>query len=278
VGRDAVWVTGFHTLTRVARGSERIVATIHLRGVGDYSSVAVGAGSVWVTASEQGFRGLYRIDPADNGIVGRILLPSNPIGVAVGAGSVWVTTNRSGPGRVYRIDAHTGQILGRPIPVGQGPGPILFAAGDVWVTNSNAGGSVSRIDPHTGSVVDTWGASNVQAYGDGSLWGVTTNHVVRYDVDSGRVVAQIPMPRAAAVAYSSGRVWVITEPRSKSRTLYVPDLRHPGQVVTIDPQTNEVSSKPMPYGQTPAYIDARGNIAWIDQYNNNSLSRWTLTP
>ncbi|MDP9235759.1 MAG: hypothetical protein M3P01_14575 [Actinomycetota bacterium] len=274
VGADAVWVTGFGTLTRVDPASGRIVASIALRGLGDFSSVAVGAGSVWVTASETGFRGVYKIDPATNAIADRIPLSRNVLGITVGAGSVWVTRTQMGLGKVIRIDAHTDRVIGKPISVGVGPGPILYAAGVVWVTNSDNGGSVSKVDPSTGSVVRTWGvAPNVEAFGSGSLWGVGPNQIVRIDVHSGRELAETPLTRAAKVAFEDGRVWAITAPRSKSRTLYIPDPRHPGTVVTIDPATNELSSHPVPYGKTAAYIAVRGAVAWIGDYNRQLLTR-----
>jgi DNA-binding beta-propeller fold protein YncE len=234
----------------------------------------VGAGSVWATASEQGFRGVYKINPATNAIADRIPLTWNVEGIAVGAGSVWVTRPQGGSGGVIRIDAHTDRVIGKPITVGVGPVPILYAAGAVFVTNTDFGGSVSRIDAHTGAVTRAWGtADDVEAFGAGSLWGIGNDEVVRIDVHTGRVIAAIPLKRAAKVAYGDGRVWAITDPRSKSSTLYEPDPRHPGTVVTIDPATNRISSAPIPYGETAAYIDVRGPVAWIGDYNQQELTR-----
>jgi DNA-binding beta-propeller fold protein YncE len=276
--RDAVWVSGFQKLTRVDPASGRIVASIPLPGLGDYSSVALGAGAVWVTASERGFRGVYKIDPATNAIAGRIPLSGNVEGIAVGAGSVWVTHPQAGPGSVLRIDPRTDQVVGKPIAVGVGPVPILYAAGAVFVTNTDSGGSISRIDADTGGVTSVWGTANdVLASGGGSLWGVGNDEVVRIDVHTGRVVAAIPVKRAAGVAYGGGRLWVITDPQSKSATVSEPDPRHPGTVVTIDPATNRISSVPIPFGETAAYIAARGPVAWIGDYNKQVLTRVEAT-
>ncbi len=140
------------------------------------------------------------------------------------------------------------------------------------------GGSVSRIDPATGSVTTPWGvAPDIQAFGAGSLWSVRTNLVSRIDLRTGRIVAQIPLRRAAKVAFEAGRLWAITGPRSRSRTLYLPDPRHPGTIVTIDPQTNRIASDPVPYGELAAYIDVRGTVAWIGDYNKQILTRVELT-
>jgi Tol biopolymer transport system component len=277
VSADAVWVAGFQKMTRVDPQSGRIVATIAMPGIGEYSSVALGAGSLWITGSEKGFRGLYRIDPATNKVADQIPLSGYPTGVTVGAGSVWVTRSAGGRGNVVRIDATGDHVIGKPIPVGVGPGPILYAAGAVFVTNTDYGGSVSRIDPATGSVTTPWGvAPDIQAFGDGSLWSVRDNLVARIDLRTGRIVAQVPLTRAAKVAFEAGRVWAITGPRSRSRTLYLPDPRHPGTVVTIDPATNQIASEPVPYGELAAYIDVHGTVAWIGDYNKKILTRVEL--
>jgi Tol biopolymer transport system component/streptogramin lyase len=274
VSADAVWVAGFQKMTRIDPQSGRIVATIAMPGIGEYSSVALGAGSLWVTGSEKGFRGLYKIDPATNKVADQIPLSGYPTGVTVGGGSVWVTRGR---GNVVRIDATSDRIIGQPIPVGVGPGPIVYAAGMVYVTNTSSGGSVSRIDPVTGSVTTPWGvAPDIQAFGAGSLWSVRTNLVSRIDLRTGRIVAQIPLKRAAKVTFEAGRIWAITGPRSRSRTLYLPDPRHPGTVVTIDPATNLIASDPVPYGVLAAYIDVHGTVAWIGDYNKQILTRVEL--
>ncbi|MDP9224736.1 MAG: hypothetical protein M3P18_12960 [Actinomycetota bacterium] len=123
-----------------------------------------------------------------------------------------------------------------------------------------------------------WGvAPDIQAFGAGSLWSVRTNLVSRIDLRTGRIVAQIPLRRAAKVAFEAGRLWAITGPRSRSRTLYLPDPRHPGTIVTIDPQTNRIASDPVPYGELAAYIDVRGTVAWIGDYNKQILTRVELT-
>lgn len=277
VSPGAVWVSGFNSVTRVDPKSARIVATVPLRGVGEYSSMAVGEGAVWITGSERAFRGLYRIDPATNKVVDQIPLSGYPSGVAVGGGSVWVTRVTGGKGNVVRIDAQTDRTVGKPITVGVGPGSILYAAGAVFVNNSSYGGSVTRIDPATGSVTTPWGvATDVQAFGAGTLWQVRDNIIDRIDPHTGQIVAQTPLKRAAKVVFADGRIWAITGPRSKFRTLYLPDLRHPGVVVTIDPRTNRIASNPVPYGELAAYIDVRANVAWIGDYNRQVLTRVDL--
>lgn len=107
--------------------------------VGETSSVALGAGSVWVTGSEKGFRGLYKSIRRPTRSSTRFPCLATRQGVTVGAGSVWVTraTTGTGNGNVVRIDAGSDRIMGQPIPVGVGPGPILYAAGAVFVTNTN---------------------------------------------------------------------------------------------------------------------------------------------
>jgi YVTN family beta-propeller protein len=51
--------------------------------------VAVGAGGVWVTNTDDGT--VSRVDPARNRVAATIRVEAHPWGVAVGAGGVWVT-------------------------------------------------------------------------------------------------------------------------------------------------------------------------------------------
>lgn len=199
----AVWVTGARGVTRVDAVTNRIVAQIPVPGTGDSSRIAVGEGSVWVTAPELrpgGSRGnLIRIDPVTNRIVATIHVGGPIQGVAVGGGSVWVTRPASGPGSVFRIDPKTNEVLGST-EVGEGPGPVVFLDGFLWVTNTDFGGSVTKIDPTTGRGVATLGVPSVRAVANGSLWGVASDSVLRIDPVSGNVQATIHIARAQMVA------------------------------------------------------------------------------
>jgi DNA-binding SARP family transcriptional activator len=154
-GYDWVWVADGRRgeVVRVAPGYDQVSAPIRFAArrpegrAADATSLAAGAGGVWVT---DGSERLARIDPVSRAVtyvpVGVALN-----GVAVGAGAVWAI---SGPGRaVVRIEPATGTV--RPIELAarageEAPFPVAIAATDeaVWVLNRNTA-TVVRIDPVT---------------------------------------------------------------------------------------------------------------------------------
>jgi DNA-binding SARP family transcriptional activator len=118
------------------------------------SSVAAGAGAVWVT---NGTRELMRIEPSTGRV--RAIELARPVNdVVVGIGAVWALSARAAT--VFRVDPRTNAESDR-IPIvarsgGDAPFPIGIAAGGsaVWVLNGNTA-TVTRIDPSTRGVVTT---------------------------------------------------------------------------------------------------------------------------
>jgi YVTN family beta-propeller protein len=110
--------------------------------------LAYGEGAVWAVLS--GVRQVLRIDPR-NGRTSRVPVGSLPTGIAVGFGAVWVAS--SGDDAVWRIDPDVGDV-NDVIHVGDSPQGIGVAAGSVWVANNTAG-TITRIDPKTNDVVAT---------------------------------------------------------------------------------------------------------------------------
>jgi DNA-binding SARP family transcriptional activator len=115
------------------------------------TSVAAGAGGVWVT---DGSRRLVRVDPATRAVtaipVGRPL-----DGVTVGAGAVWaISASRAS---VLRIDPRTNAVTDRVVlvtrPGESAPLPtrIVASPAAVWVLSRNTA-TVTRIDPQTRGV------------------------------------------------------------------------------------------------------------------------------
>lgn len=99
VGEGGVWVVnrGDHSVTRIDPATNKVVATIPVgHGIGD-GDIAVGAGSVWLSAPGMP---LVRIDPRSNRAVQRFTGEGGGA-VAVAFGSVWVAT---GPGTTSRFD------------------------------------------------------------------------------------------------------------------------------------------------------------------------------
>jgi DNA-binding beta-propeller fold protein YncE len=70
-GAGAVWVAGQRALLRVDLRTNRVVATIPTPLTGQYASIAVGEGAVWVTSGQvDGV--VYRVDPTTNRVTAAI--------------------------------------------------------------------------------------------------------------------------------------------------------------------------------------------------------------
>ena len=275
-GFASVWVTGNNGVTRVDPGSDTVIAHIPVPGTGDHSGIAVGEGSVWVTAPElrpDGSRGnLVRIDPDTNEIAATIHIGGPIQYLAVGSGSVWVTMPDAGTSTVFRVDPGSDRVIGS-VPVAEASGPVVIGEGSVWVTRPWVGGSVTEIDPTTGQVVDTFDVPSVQAVGDGSLWGSTGDSVLRIDPDSGSVQATIPMPRAQTVAFDGSTVWVLVSPRSSDPELFYP-IAGTASVVRIDPATDRVLGEPVALEDLqPIAMATDDQGAWVADYYDGILSR-----
>ena len=120
----------------------------------DPTSVAVGAGAVWVT---DGGRRLLRID-VDGGAAAPIPVGRPLVGVATGAGAVWAISGETA--EVLRVDPRTNRVglrlpLVSGVDVESGYPRAIAAGGDyVWVLSGNTG-AVTKLDPRTRGVVGT---------------------------------------------------------------------------------------------------------------------------
>lgn len=133
---DTVWVAGLDR--RVFAIDARTAALTRTVDVGAAPrGIAVGAGSVWVTARDDDQ--LVRIDPDTGDVEARIAVGAQPWPVAFGAGFVWVAT---AGGSVLQIDPTTNDIVaeadGSP-----GPRAIAVGLGAVWITSQ--GGDLARL-------------------------------------------------------------------------------------------------------------------------------------
>ncbi len=149
----------------------------------------------------------------------------------------------------------------------------------------SGGAGIERVDPATGAVRKVPGTLRTYslALGAGSIWSttfvsgtdeVTTERVLRVDPATMRVVDEVPVPRASAVAFAEGVVWVMTSPPSTSKTLFVPSRERPGMVLRLDPATDEVVGNALPVpGLQPIGIVAQGTSAWIADYTDETLTR-----
>jgi TolB protein len=279
-GDGGVWISGAGSLSEIDPSTDRVLEVIPARGAEDYSDVAVGEGSVWVTADGGN---VLRVDPSRGRVVRPIHTGLHPEALAVGGGRVWVASPGPGPGTLFEIDPATNGVV-RRIRIGTSPVSVLYAAGSVWVSHNEDASGLLRFDPESGATtkVSSLPGLGALAYGDGAIWTTSaaeTNSVVRVDPSTGRVVAVIPVPLAEAVAFGTGAVWVLTSPSSRSPTVFLPSPKHPGTVLRIDPATNRIFGEPVGVrGLQPKDIAFAAGSAWVIDYNGGTLSRVSVVP
>jgi YVTN family beta-propeller protein len=99
-GDGAVWSLnqGDGSVSRIDPATNKVVATIDVGVPGPGGDIAVGEGSVWVTAFEYP---LSRIDPSTNAVVQQFTGKGGDA-IRVGLGSVWLSNLEAGT--VWRID------------------------------------------------------------------------------------------------------------------------------------------------------------------------------
>jgi len=130
-GKGAVWTAtsaqpaGEARLVRVDLLAGAPTQSVPLPGVP--RGLALGSGSVWVTAGDQ----LLRVDPGDLTVDASIPLDGAAAGVAVGAGAVWVAGGRTGV--VWKIDPQANRVLDTIRLTGTVAGVAVWH-GTVWVT------------------------------------------------------------------------------------------------------------------------------------------------
>jgi streptogramin lyase len=281
-GDGALWVAGFGAVTRLDQATGRGEDRIRTPGTGDYSQIAVGYGSVWVTASDRGR--VYRIDPSTNRVAATIHAGGPVEGIAAGAARVWVTRPLQRLGDVIRIDPRTNRVAGPPIEVGPGPGQVTYGQGAVWVQNTSPV-SVVRVDPATGhvsTVIGTHAVANGSAVagaiavGYGSLWTAgddSDDSLTRIDPRTSEEVASIGIHRAVAVATGAGEVWILASPRSSSPIVFDP-VKHTSALWEVDPKSNRIVGQPIRLdAPQPIAIAVTHRNLWVADYNSATVTR-----
>jgi hypothetical protein len=275
----SVWVVDGTGVTRLDAETDRIAARIDVPGTGDHGSIALGEGSVWVTAPERRGDGtsgnLVRIDPATNQVTATVRVGGPISGVGIGGGWVWVTRPETGPGSLIRVDPGTGRVVDER-PVGTSPGPPVYAEGYVWVASTDEG--VSKVDPVSGRVIDVLRIPPVETAADGSLWAVGDDSVVRLDPESGAALATIAVERAVHVATAGTTLWVLSMARSSDPTLFEP-IAGTAAVTRIDTSSNRIVGDPIRLVDLqPLALVARGRSAWVGDYDGGTVTRIAVVP
>jgi DNA-binding SARP family transcriptional activator/outer membrane protein assembly factor BamB len=227
VGEGAVWVVDGESglLRKVDPAYGTVVSQLRLgvpnpvydvsRESFDPTSIAAGAGSVWVT---NGSRKLVRVEPATAEIVDRIDLDTAVDGVAAGADGVWAISGESAT--AIRLDRR-GKVMVR-IPIVSQPGfespyPLQVAVGEsyVWVLNGNTA-TLTKIDPEQRAVAATipigidHGPVRL-AVGEGAAWVANRDGTLaRIDAETGDVKATQVARGLKDVTVAAGGVWVTT--------------------------------------------------------------------
>jgi branched-chain amino acid transport system substrate-binding protein len=131
-GEEGVWFLSGPGVQRIDPRTNRIGQTIPI-GSGSTSGIAVGAGSIWATAEEDGL--VWRIEPGPDSATRSIDVGVGVTYIAFGAGAVW--TANFIDGMVSRIDPRTNAVTAR-IPIGAAQA-LAAGAGAAWV--STGGGT-----------------------------------------------------------------------------------------------------------------------------------------
>jgi serine/threonine-protein kinase len=137
-GPESVWFLNGDVVTRIDPRTDRVGQTIRI-GSPAPDAIAVGAGSVWVSAPQEGV--VWRVEPGPSPVRSTVRVGEGVTYIAYGAGSVWAANNIDGT--VTRIDPRTSEVKAT-IPVG-GAQALAAGAGSAWV--SSAGGSESGTLP-----------------------------------------------------------------------------------------------------------------------------------
>ncbi len=140
-GAEGTWAieqnqaTGSIAQLTADRAAVRHVRIPAVQLANSLSSIAVGAGAVWVTDPQSGL--LWRIDPGPVPVERTIQLAPGASDVAYGADAVWVANRITGT--VSRVDPHTNQVT-QTIAVGNTPGRLIAGDGGVWVAVTGTNG------------------------------------------------------------------------------------------------------------------------------------------
>lgn len=159
-GAEGTWAveqneaTGSIAQLTAGRAAVRHVPIPAVQVASSLSSIAVGAGAVWVTDPQSGL--LWRIDPGPLPIPQPIRLAPGASDVAYGAGAIWVANGITGT--VSRVDPRTNQVT-QTIAVGNTPGRLIAGDGGVWVAVAGTNGVSVPAASQSHSALDALPAS-----------------------------------------------------------------------------------------------------------------------
>lgn len=248
-GAGSIWVAyeGQGQVQRIDPHSNRVVATIGLRGAASGGGIAVAGGHVWASIVGEGRRGhVLRIDPSTDRVSGTpAAVGTGPGRLHVGLGSVWVQNTSDPYATASRIDPTTGAAQQLAIT-----GEPMVGFGHVWALGTQSG---------RGPTV-----------------------LYRYAPRSpGAYVPAAPFPRGSAMAFGAGHVWVLSGPRSHGRNHLHP-IRGTAAVTPVAPRPYRYG---LPVGTAtrlddlqPFAIAVAGDNLWIADYAGGTLLHFRIRP
>jgi DNA-binding beta-propeller fold protein YncE len=273
-GANSVWIAAYRHVQRVDPTSMTVTASIRVQGLDDQDSIAIGS-DVWVTDGSH--HEVVAIDPVMARIVRRVRVPHIPVQVAADGQNVWVISATSGAGRIYRIDGATGVVTSRGQLSTSPRLPFTAGGGSAWVAE---GSGLRRLgsDGSTATVDLSGGEVSALTFGDGSVWALASDGgISRVDPSSNHTIASFPSPSGIGLAEAAGRVWILTDTGSRSKTVYIPDPRDPSLVVSFDADTGQLVGQAVKVGFAPAWIAADGGFAWVAKFDSERLLRISTT-
>jgi YVTN family beta-propeller protein len=248
VGAGSVWVGYLDERTLSRIDSAARTVLANIRLDATPTGIAVGEGAVWVANGILG--SLTRVDPGVNAPVETVeaSFRSNAGSVAVGEGAVWAAF---GSGEIAKIDPRSTAVLGTGV-AGASPSAIAVGEGSIWVTNAGDN-TLARINPRTIGVVRliTVGRRPLAvAIADGVVWvaNEADDKVHRIDAASSSADTTDVGDGPTAVAVAEGAVWVANGAA--------------GTVSRIDAETNEVVAT-IAVGNRPSGIAVGEGYVWV---------------
>jgi hypothetical protein len=246
-GAGSIWVAyqGQGQVQRIDPSSDRVIATIGLRGAASGGGIGVAGGVVWASIVGPERRGhVLVIDPRTVRVSGPpAAVGTGPGRLYAGLGSVWVQDTSEPNATASRIDPATRAVQQLSIT-----GDPVVGLGHVWALGSPFGRGPTTLSRYTPQARP--------AYLPGA-----------------------PFPRGVAIAFGAGRVWVLSYPRSRSTGTFHP-IRGTAAVTPVAPHPYRYG---LPVG-TPTRLDAlqpdaiavAGRDLWVADYTSGDLLHFRI--
>jgi DNA-binding beta-propeller fold protein YncE len=199
--------------------------------------------------------------------VAGLALATAAAGVVVASRAFLARPDRPGETATDPVPLDLNPRVTAEIPVGQFPSEIAVGEGGVWVTVNEADQPpqwfVARVDPATNSVTDQIEVYEVAdvAVGAGAVWAIGTDRgtgaaAFRIDPSQREVVATIPLDCGRCfptqVVATDAALWVTASS----------DYPDSGEILRVDPATNEVSAQLSVPGDPRDLVVGEGAV-WV---------------